>query len=151
MASDPTIPEFGVRLPERDYILRRGAYVLLRDDQGRLAVVRAPSGTYLPGGGQHCGESLEETAIREVAEECGIEVEIGAFVGVADEFVHVRAEGAYFQKRANFFFATAVGTATKIEMDHELIWLPDDEARKVLSYGCQRWAILTAARGTSDS
>ncbi len=151
MTSEPDIPQFGVHLPERKYTMRPGAYVLLRDEAGRLAVVRAPDGTYLPGGGQNSGETLEQTAAREVAEECGIEAQIGAFVGVADEFVHAKSRGVYFQKRASFFFAKAVGLATKIEMDHELLWLTDEEAKKALSYGCQRWALIVASGMESDA
>jgi 8-oxo-dGTP diphosphatase len=141
MTSQPAIPQFGIQERGCEYTMRPGAYVLMRNEEGLLAIVRAPSGTYLPGGGQDPGETLEETAAREVTEECGIRAEIGAFVGVADEFVHEKTRATHFQKRASFFLAKAIGSANKTELDHVLRWVTDAEALKILSYGCQRWAV----------
>ncbi len=53
-----------------------GANVLILDDRRRLLLQRrTDNGLWgLPGGGMEPGETLEETARREVREECGLEV-----------------------------------------------------------------------------
>lgn len=57
------------------------------DDDGRLLVVRRrnPPGAgrwTVPGGRVELGERLEDAVAREVAEETGLEVEVGAVIGV---------------------------------------------------------------------
>lgn len=56
---------------------------------GRVLLVRLTyaKGWYLPGGGVNRGESFREAVIRELREECGIEVE------------HPRLQGLYFTRR----------------------------------------------------
>jgi 8-oxo-dGTP pyrophosphatase MutT (NUDIX family) len=62
--------------------LRIGARVLLLDEHDRVLLIHAcdpdDSGHHwweLPGGGLDAGESLEQAAVREVAEETGIELD----------------------------------------------------------------------------
>ena len=45
-----------------------------------MAVVRTPDGLFLPGGGCEPRESEQGTVIREVMEECGLGVRVGAIV-----------------------------------------------------------------------
>lgn len=57
------------------------------DDDGRLLVVRRrnPPGAgrwTVPGGRVELGERLEDAVAREVAEETGLDVEVGAVIGV---------------------------------------------------------------------
>jgi 8-oxo-dGTP diphosphatase len=63
---------------------RVGAFVIIRDDEGRVLVSRrADSGWYnLPGGGVEPDESVPEGLIREVREETGLEIEVGRLVGL---------------------------------------------------------------------
>lgn len=42
---------FGGPEPGGDYQTRWGAYAVITDDRGRLAVIRIPKGLFLPGGG----------------------------------------------------------------------------------------------------
>jgi len=64
-----------------------GVVALVRDEQGQILVLKhtyrpdMPWG--LPGGGLRVGESLEDCLHREVREEAGIEVEIGALLSAA--------------------------------------------------------------------
>jgi 8-oxo-dGTP pyrophosphatase MutT (NUDIX family) len=68
---------------------RVAAYVLCRDDEGRILLTRfvhaghPDSGKWtMPGGGMDWGESPIETAKRELEEETGLHAELGLIVGV---------------------------------------------------------------------
>src|SRR5215471_1159886 len=98
------VPVFGEKLPGQKYVDRPSAYVILRDGP-RVAIVRTPLATYLPGGGQDPGESPEAAAIREVAEECGLTAELTGTIGVADQYVYSEEEKKFFMKHCTFFTA----------------------------------------------
>src|SRR5919201_3305274 len=68
---------------------RAAAYVLCRDDAGRILLTRfmhaghPDSGKWtMPGGAMEWGEDPVETAVRELEEETGLHAEIGHVVGV---------------------------------------------------------------------
>jgi ADP-ribose pyrophosphatase YjhB (NUDIX family) len=143
--SSGSIPRFGVRVAGEEYLPRPGAYVILRDALGAVAVVRTPEGTYLPGGGQHPGETLEQAAVREVAEECGLQAEILGRIGVADQLAHSAAEGKFFEKRSTFLRGRVVGRAVASEADHVLCWLSPAAAEEELSHESHRWAVRREA------
>jgi 8-oxo-dGTP diphosphatase len=138
------IPEFGSAVSGQEYVLRPGSYGIITDSTGAIAVVLTPLGVFLPGGGKESDESTEATLIREVAEECGLAIEIGRFLGVADELVYSQAEGTFFRKRCSFFTAQ-VGRGREAlggESDHELKWIAPEQAASQLSYESQRWAVI---------
>ena len=65
--------------------LRPGASAIIFDDarQRVLLTRRSDNGRWcLPGGGMDPGESVEETCIREVSEETGLDVQVTRLVGV---------------------------------------------------------------------
>ncbi len=134
-------PEFGTIEEGLTYQPRPGAYVILLDQAGLLAVAQTPTGLYLPGGGQEAGESLQETAAREVGEECGLLVEVGFEVGQAIEYVVSPTYGRAFRKECSYFEGRVVGRATKIEDDHELVWMEMVRATTRLSEASDRWAL----------
>ena len=135
------IPTFGEPEPGVEYVLRPGAYVVLLDDRGHVAVVRDGDAHYLPGGGLHAGESPEEGAARECREECALEVRIGRYLGTADDLVYSAPERTHFRKRCAYFLGELVGPIAGIEPEHELLWLAPAEARRLLTHGSQRWAV----------
>ena len=110
--------------------------VAVRD--GRLAAVRqprrgAPEPTLeLPSGKVEPGETHEQAAVRELAEECGLAAvavrEVGRFLAVpAYSTEHVRV----FEATG---FADAHGTAALDEdEDLEPKWIPLDDAERTLS------------------
>lgn len=136
------VPAFGECVPGVDYRDRPGAYALLFDANGRMAVMVTPRGHYLPGGGCDPDESREAALRREVREECGLMCRHVRHLGDADEYVHAPAEAAWFRKRCAFFAVTAgEATATDTEADHRLHWMSPADAAARLSHGSQRYAV----------
>jgi hypothetical protein len=137
------IPEFGLAVPGQTYILRPGSYGLIGDGTGAIAVVLTPLGVFLPGGGQESDESSEAALIREVAEECGLAIQVKGFVGMADELVYGHEEQCYFRKRCSFFIAKLRSGNEPIggEPDHQVLWLAQENAVSHLSHESQRWAV----------
>ncbi len=69
------------------------ASAVVTDDQGRLLLQRrSDSGLWaLPGGGMEMTDSLPDTAVREVKEETGLDIEITGLVGTYTDPRHVIA------------------------------------------------------------
>jgi 8-oxo-dGTP pyrophosphatase MutT (NUDIX family) len=140
------IPEFGRPTFGTEYVLRPGGYAVIFNGDGDVAVVSTRLGFVLPGGGQNQGESPEEAAAREVEEECGLRVILGARIGVADELVFAADEQTHYRKRCTFFLAVVASRAGVGEPDHELVWLSPQDARLELRHESQRWAVAEACR-----
>lgn len=133
-------PVFGTRIAGCRYVVRPSAYAVLRDEEGRVAIVRA-RGWFLPGGGIEANETAEEAVEREAKEECGLVIEPRGVIGMATEIVHSPAGNAGVDKESVFFHAAVIGSSPATEPDHELVWLSRDEAIKRLSHKSHRWAL----------
>ena len=139
------IPVFGRYCGGPSYTLRPGGYALFLRGPEELAVVRVPGGLYLPGGGQEPGESLEEAAVREVREECGLAIRVGEQFFLADQLVNSQAKPVFVRKRCSFFRAELLGPSEPAtEEDHELCWMPPARAARELQHACQRHAVALA-------
>ncbi len=135
-------PVFGERSESVCYTLRPGAYVLLGDNHGQLALVRTPQGVFLPGGGIEADETPEQAATRETLEECGLVVRVGSWAAWAVQFCYSESENTHFEKRCTFVGAVVEGVApSKTEADHELLWVAPAAASELLTHESQRWAI----------
>lgn len=70
----------------RDYDTRLAAYAVVVDDRDRALLALWNEGAVprwtMPGGGVEAEESVEEAAVREVREETGYEIAVGAILGV---------------------------------------------------------------------
>ena len=92
----------------------------------------------LPKGTPHAGETAEETALREVEEETGLQVRIlEAVPSIAYEFVQA---GTRIQKTVHYFLMAPVGGDLS-RHDHEferVRWVPFDEAPGLLSFPTER-------------
>lgn len=141
MSPQDLVPTFGDREAHREYESRPGAYAIIPNEEGLLAVVRTPNGIYLPGGGIEDRETPQIALEREVSEECGLRVRAGAWLGQADEYLHSPVYEKHFVKHSHFYLASILGRSQPTEPDHELLWLAVDEARERLRDGSQRWAI----------
>jgi 8-oxo-dGTP diphosphatase len=134
-------PVFGMRLPAREYRSRPSAYALVTRDDGLIAVVRSPSGVYLPGGGIEPGESPEECVIREGREEAGLILQPGEVLGCALEWTDRPGEATGAEKQCTFLRATVVGAAPATEPQYELRWIPAREGAMVLTFPSHRWVV----------
>jgi ADP-ribose pyrophosphatase YjhB (NUDIX family) len=69
------------------------ASAIVTDELGRILLIKRRDNELwaLPGGGHDIGETIEETAIREVKEETGLDVEIVALTGIYTDPAHVVA------------------------------------------------------------
>ena len=84
------------------------------------------------------GETIEETALREVREETGLEVEIVRPIGQIEYWFAV--PGQRVHKIVHFFLMRALGGDLS-KHDHEydeVRWAPADEARRLLTYDTYR-------------
>jgi 8-oxo-dGTP diphosphatase len=135
------VPVFGTRAAF-PVVIRPSAYSVIVDDHGRLALVRTPSGVYLPGGGQVGAETPVDTVVRETVEECGLTVRVGRWHRTAVEYVSSALERTHFEKRSTFCDATVIAsTDSATEPDHSLIWVLPNEAADVLTPESHRWAV----------
>ena len=142
------IPEFGPRNSGREYVLRPGAYALILDSGGRIVVVETPEGCFLPGGGLDSGESAEAAVVREVMEECGLEIELTGSLGTADQLLERAGEERGLRKRCAFFRARVEGASrSPSEPDHALLWVTMEEGDRRLTHECHSWAVRRLCEG----
>ena len=83
--NDPNAPQPNSVVPS--------ASAIVTDEQGRILLIKRRDNTLwaLPGGGHDIGETIADTAVREVKEETGLDVEVTGLVGVYTNPQHVVA------------------------------------------------------------
>jgi 8-oxo-dGTP pyrophosphatase MutT (NUDIX family) len=99
----------------------------------------------LPKGTPDPGESVEETALREVAEETGLEVRIVEPLP-SIEYAFVQ-DGTRIHKTVHYFLMEPTG-GDLARHDHEferVRWVPFDEAAGILSFATERDLVAVAA------
>jgi 8-oxo-dGTP pyrophosphatase MutT (NUDIX family) len=127
--------------------------ILLRDANGTTEIclgrrqrTLGKTGTTwtLPKGTPNDGESVDETALREVAEETGLEVRIVAPVGAIEYFF--TQSGERIHKTVHYFLMEATGGSLDAH-DHEfdeVRWMPIDEARRLMTFETERQIVEEA-------
>ena len=76
--------------PPANSIVPAANVVVIDADQRILMIKRSDNGNWaVPGGALDLGESLPETAVREVREETGIECEVTGLVGIFTDPKHL--------------------------------------------------------------
>lgn len=135
---------FGNPVEGWEYIIRPGAYAVIRNAAGLYGVVAVPEGGLLVGGGMDPGESPLEALAREMREEIGWTARIFEEIGIATEYLIQAKNGVYLAKEGRFFGAELVAfECPPIETDHELIWLAPQDALNRLTRESHRWALGT--------
>lgn len=103
--NDPDAPKANSVIPS--------VTVGVRDDAGRLLLIHKIDNDRwaLPGGGHDAGERITDTAVREVLEETGVQVEITGLVGLYTDPNHVMKydDGEVRQQFSICFKARQVG------------------------------------------
>jgi 8-oxo-dGTP pyrophosphatase MutT (NUDIX family) len=123
--------------------------VLVRRTRGRAAVAairprgKAPGTWALPKGNVDPGERPDETALREVLEETGVEGRLVEKLGDV-KYTYTRRGGLRVFKIVSFYLLRAgrgrlgaIDEAMRVEVA-EARWLPLDEAPRLLAYGGER-------------
>ena len=104
-----------------------------------------PGATWtLPKGTPNDGETSDQTALREVAEETGLVVRITAPVGAIEYFF--TEAGQRVHKTVHYFLMEAVGGSLDAH-DHEfddVRWLALDEARTLMTFETERQIVEDA-------
>ncbi len=104
----------------------------------------------LPKGTPHPAETTEQTALREVGEESGLEVDIvRPFDSISYTFVQGRTR---IHKTVHYFLMVPTG-GDLARHDHEfdeVRWIGFDEAAGLLSFETERALVARAARAATD-
>jgi 8-oxo-dGTP pyrophosphatase MutT (NUDIX family) len=109
------------------------ANAVVTDDAGRVLVIhRTDNGNWaLPGGALDLGESLVQTAVREVKEETGIDCEITGLVGIYTDPRHVifyTSDGEARQEFSVLYTARATGgEPTPSDESRDVVWVARDD------------------------
>ncbi|MFD8914201.1 NUDIX domain-containing protein [Streptomyces sp. NPDC059575] len=119
------------------------ASAVVTDDKGRVLLQkRSDSGLWaLPGGGMEMTDSLPGTAVREVKEETGLDVEITGLVGTYTDPRHVIAysDGEVRRQFNVCFRARLVGGALAISDESlELRWVAPEDLESLPMHHTQR-------------
>ncbi|MET8151801.1 NUDIX hydrolase [Actinoplanes sp. NPDC049668] len=106
--------------------------VVTNEDGEILLIRRSDNGNWaLPGGAMDLGESLPDTAVRETAEETGIDVEITGLVGIFSDPRHVilyTSDGEVRQEFSVVFAARQTGGSPTTSVEStEVRWVPAAE------------------------
>jgi 8-oxo-dGTP diphosphatase len=139
-------PVFGQRVPGASYVQRPSVYAIIQNELGQVAVVRTAQGVFLPGGGIEMDETPEQAVLREVREECGLDVRLLSRLRDAVQLVYSQAEMTYFEKASTFFAAIVEGhRSDPLQKDHEVLWAVSSEAAALVSHESHRWALRRSA------
>lgn len=98
------------------------AAAIVTDEQGRVLLQQRGDvdGWGFPGGGMELGESAEETVIREVREETGLEVRVEQLIGVYTKYLDSYPNGDQAQTIGIFFVCSVIGGTLRADGDETL-------------------------------
>lgn len=101
----------------------------------------------LPKGGMEAGETFAQTALREIAEETGLDGVVEQELGDIDYSFFSREQGGRIHKTVHYFLVRATGGDTS-KHDHEVSearWVPLRQALRLMTYPNEREMVRLAA------
>ncbi len=122
-----------------EYLISSGGVVHFTESDETQVVLchrKTPDTWCLPKGTPNSGESLEETAVREVLEETGLSVIIDSPLGYIQYSFANRHDKRLFKKTVHFFLMSPVGGNIEdhdFEFD-DVFWLPVSKAIALMTY-----------------
>lgn len=127
-----------------------GGVVYRLGEQGLEVVLcghRAEGLWLLPKGTPEAGETLQETAVREVEEETGLRVEIERKIG-SMRYEFSGSNGTRYHKRVLHHLMTPVsGHLSRHDGEFDDVrWFPTEEALRLLTYPNEREMVRRAVR-----
>jgi 8-oxo-dGTP pyrophosphatase MutT (NUDIX family) len=139
------------RFPTRQAVSAGGLVVADRDDGPWVVLIahRSASGVLqwtLPKGRTEEGEALEQTAVREVREETGLDAEVVDKLGVVDYWFVWRPDRVRYHKFVHYFLMAHLGgdVETRDDEAEEVVWLRYDEAIDRLTHPNERALVVAA-------
>jgi len=139
----------GARGPIRDAV-SAGGVVWRRDASGEIEIAlcgrTSDSLWVLPKGTPDLGESIEQTALREVCEETGLLVIVGARLPTIDYWFV--ADGVRYHKFVHHWLMEPVGGDTSgHDAEFDVVeWVRAVNASKLLTYANERRVLIEAIR-----
>ncbi|MFB3119130.1 MAG: NUDIX hydrolase [Stenotrophomonas maltophilia] len=127
----------GRLLPARSALREAPAAKLGAATDGRTALKSGEEVRWsLAKGTPDAGETLEETALREVREETGLDVEMQAPIKSIDYWFADRAGDVRYHKTVHFYLMVPVGGDTSLhDPEFDVVeWFSSDRALEVLQY-----------------
>jgi ADP-ribose pyrophosphatase YjhB (NUDIX family) len=119
---------------------------VVTDQRDRIVMVRRRDNDLwaLPGGGMDLGESIVQTAVREVKEETGLDVEVTGLVGVYTNPHHVMAydDGEVRQQFSLCFTTRLLGGELAFDTEStDIAWIPTDQIARLAMHPSMRLRI----------
>ena len=117
--NDPAAPHANSVVPSTTAVIS--------DEQDRILLIKRRDNDLwaLPGGGMDLGESIVETAVREVKEETGLDVEVTGLIGVYTNPRHVMAytDGEVRQQFSLCFTTRLIGGQLQVDSEStDIAW-----------------------------
>ena len=106
----------------------------------------------LPKGTPDLGESLEQTALREVQEETGLEVAIEQPLGNINYWFVAPESGVRCHKTVHFYLMSSSEGSTELhDKEYDQVrWFPSDEALKALTFANEAKVVEKALAAIRD-
>jgi ADP-ribose pyrophosphatase YjhB (NUDIX family) len=132
--------------PPPNSVVPSANVVVVNDDGAILLIRRTDNGNLaLPGGGMDLGESITHTAVREVKEETGLDVEITGLVGIytnPGHLIEYTSDGEVRQEFSVVFTAKPTGgTLTTSDEASEVVWSDPTEVAEMRMHPSMRQRI----------
>lgn len=139
---------FGKKEQNKNYSKRISIYALIFDDSNeKIAIIKTPTGYFLPGGGLEGNESHNQCLLREAKEEMGWEIEVKNYIGNSAGYHYSTTKQEYIYVDGYFYLAKMIKTiGNPTEPDHQILWLSYSEASKKLYHENQIWAVKKAIK-----